>query len=99
MSIHPPRHHGRYPAPRLRLRPAFIVAIIATFQDGARMPMSLIAKDCGFRWQQRLSNLLHAPDGVPASTTKNFERIARMLRYPVNQIFANTDEAPRLVNV
>lgn len=99
MSIRLPRHHGRYKTARLRLRASFTLAIItATFADGASMPMTLIAKDCGFRHAQRLSNLLHAHDGVPITTRPLFERVARILRYPAEQIFVEPpDPTPRLV--
>lgn len=95
----PPRHHGRYPAPRARLRAAFTLAIVkAAFEDGAPIRLRTIAEDCGFKHAQRFSNLLHDPAGVPATTTKNFERVARLIRYPVDQIFVDTtDPAPRLV--
>ena len=101
-----PRQHGRLPLPRARLRRAFYAAIIsAQFPDGTAMPMALIAKDCGFSHAQRLSNLLCSPDGVPITTRPLFERVARLLRFPVDHIFeaplgparlvkkANADEA------
>jgi hypothetical protein len=95
----PPRQHGRLPAPRARLRPAFYAEIIAAqFEDGTALPMSLIAKDCGFRFAQRLSNLLRAPDGVPITTRPLFERVARLIHYPADHIFIETaDPTPRLV--
>jgi hypothetical protein len=80
------------------LRAQFIVAIIAaSFENGAPIRLRTIAEDCGFKHAQRFSNLLHDPAGVPATTTKNFERVARLIRYPVDQIFVETDPPPRLV--
>jgi len=100
-SNHPsrrPRQHGRYPTQRLRLRASFIVAVIsASFENGAPVRLRTIAEDCGFKHAQRFSNLLHDPAGVPATTTKHFERVARLIRYPVDQIFVTADAAPRLV--
>lgn len=83
-----PRRHGYLPLARLGLHPSFVLAILtASFPDGTPMPAKLIASDAGFSHAQRFSNLLHNPAGVPISTRTRFERIARMLRYPVEQIF------------
>ena len=94
-----PRRHGPLPVERVHLRPTFYSAIItAQFADGTPMPMALIAKDCGFRHPQRLSNLIRSSSGVPITTRLNFERVARLIRFPATQIFVEpVDAAPRLV--
>ena len=89
-----PRRHGPLPTPRARLRPLFFAAIIsAQFQDGSPMPMALIARDCGFSFPQRFSNLLRSRDGVPVTTRPLFERVARLLRFPAHQIFSDASAA------
>lgn len=98
--MHPrPRRHGPRPQARLRVSPSFVVAVLtAAFPDGTHIPMRLIALDGGFSHPQKFSNLLHNAHGVPVSQRARFERIARQLRYPVEQIFVEpVDQTPRLV--
>lgn len=69
-----------------RLNPALLPAV----KDGP-LPVWELAALSGVRHQARLSMLLHS-ETVPISARPELERVARLVNFPVDQIFLADEE-------